>query len=747
MLHKRRLHLAVLVVAVFAALLVTMSPAHAEDAITESGTFTVDSGTGAKWNLTSSGTLSVYGGGTFTLEDFRALNQGKQPSRIVFQDQVALAGDSASEMFAYDMYVYDDSGNQVDVQNNLKLLSVDVSGFDTSNIKDMSKMFYNTAAIKELDLSSFDTSNVTTMAMMFGHVQTGEYYGTQWWDGSSELACYSLESLDVSSFDTARVKNMTGMFAGCVSLKSLDVSSFNTARVTSMEAMFKACRSLTSLDVSNFNTSKVTSMGGYVEGAYGMFAYCTSLTSLNLSSFDTSNVEEMTYLFVGCTSLKSLNLSSFDTSKVKRIEESGENWSSVTSQGMMGIFGNCTALEAVKFGPLWVWDLESYNYLGTSGRWGHLGFVNNAYTTWTSEDAQDKGPYTADVLVNKWNGTTMAGTWKREGSTVEVDPDITVAPPADANPAEGVVPAASYTTHVQNKGWIPAVGSGASSGSTGEGLRLEGIKLSLPSSYYTGDITYRVHAENYGWMSWEKNGAFAGTEGEGLRLEALQIKLTGDLAEHYDVYYRVHAENYGWLAWTKNGLPAGTAGHGLRLESVQIMLVDKYGSAPSFAPYSTSVRAFIGGVQAQSHVENIGWQTWATSPDATGTSGLGLRLEAMRVQLTGLPFEGSIKYRTHIENYGWSQGFVADGALAGTEGKGLRLEAIQIELEGEVAQYYDVYYRVHAENFGWLGWAKNGEQSGTAGYGYRLESLEVVLVEKGATFLGATTNSFYQKAA
>ena len=47
--------------------------------------------------------------------------------------------------------------------------------------------------------------------------------------------------------------------------------------------------------------------------------------------------------------------------------------------------------------------------------------------------------------------------------------------------------------------------------------------------------------------------------------------------------------------------------------------------------------------------------------------------------------------------------------MSGTEGRSLRLEAIKIKLTGEMAKKYNIYYRVHAQNFGWLDWAKNEE--------------------------------------
>ena len=148
--------------------------------------------------------------------------------------------------------------------------------------------FYS--VIEKLDLSSFDTSNVTNMSSMF--------YG-----------CSSLTSLDLSSFNTSSVTNMDSMFSGCSSLTSLDLSSFNTSSVTDMQSMFSQCSLLTSLDVSGFNTSKVTNMSD-------MFRDCSSLTSLDLSGFNTSNVTDMYMMFCNCSSLTNLDLSSFNTSKV-----------------------------------------------------------------------------------------------------------------------------------------------------------------------------------------------------------------------------------------------------------------------------------------------------------------------------------------------------------------------------------------------------------------------------------------------
>ncbi|HAP5685653.1 TPA: BspA family leucine-rich repeat surface protein [Enterococcus faecalis] len=131
---------------------------------------------------------------------------------------------------------------------------------------------FSGSTIVSINLSGLDTSQVTDMTNMFS-------------------SCSKLTSLDLSSFNTSQVTSMEGMFSGCSGLTSLDVSKFDTSAVTSMEGMFSDCTGLKSLDLSSFNTGKVTKM------TY-MFAYCNSLTYLDLSNFDMSQVSQMDVMFL-----------------------------------------------------------------------------------------------------------------------------------------------------------------------------------------------------------------------------------------------------------------------------------------------------------------------------------------------------------------------------------------------------------------------------------------------------------------
>lgn len=298
-------------------------------------------------------------------------------------------------------------------------------------------------------------------------------------------------------------------------------------------------------------------------------------------------------------------------------------------------------------------------------------------------------------------------------------------------------PSVVYQTHVQTIGWQGWKKDGEMSGTSGQSKRLEGINIKLEN--LNGNVEYQTHVQSIGWQGWKSNGAMAGTSGQSKRLEAIKIKLSGEAANQYDIYYRVHAQSYGWLDWAKNGEAAGSEGYSKRLEGIEIRLVKKGEAAPG----STSRPFVCKMIKYQTHVQNVGWQSEKADGEMSGTSGQYLRLEGIKIHLGG-SIDGGIAYATHVQTYGW-QSYVSDGQLSGTSGQSKRLEAIRMNLTGNAANQYDVYYRVHAQHFGWLGWAKNGQSAGTAGYSYRLEGIQIVLVPKGGSAPGSTTNHYYNK--
>ena len=243
------------------------------------------------------------------------------------------------------------------------IVSINLSGLDTSQVTDMTNMFSSCSKLTSLDLSSFNTSQVTSMEGMFSGCSGLTSLDVSKFDTSAVTSmegmfsgCSSLSSLDVSKFNTSQVTSMTSMFNGCSSLSSLDVSNFVTGAVTSMINMFNGCSSLSSLDVSKFNTSAVTSMESMFAGCSGltrldvskfvtkkvlstsnMFADCSGLTRLNVSNFDTSAVTQMNGMFTGCSGLTSLNVSNFDTSAVTNMHSMFKGCSGLTSLNVSSV--------------------------------------------------------------------------------------------------------------------------------------------------------------------------------------------------------------------------------------------------------------------------------------------------------------------------------------------------------------------------------------------------------------------------
>ena len=329
--------------------------------------------------------------------------------------------------------------------------------------------------------------------------------------------------------------------------------------------------------------------------------------------------------------------------------------------------------------------------------------------------------------------------------------------------------AIAYKTHVQSYGWQDYVRNGTMSGTSGEGKRLEGIKIKLENQSYDGNILYRTHIQSYGWeTTWKKNDQMSGTSGEGKRLEAIEIKLDGDMKDHYDIYYRVHAQSFGWLGWAKNGEQSGTAGYAKRLEAIEIKLVEKdtpvsgYGEKDAFkdknAVESVSLNKTTISIEAGDEttltatvlpedatnktltwtsnnessvtVEQNGHITAVAEGTAiiTAKANNGKKATCTVNVLSPIP---GVAYQTHVQSYGW-QDYVSNGKMSGTSGEAKRLEGIKIKLKN---QEYDgdIEYKTHIQSYGWeTTWKKNAQMSGTSGEAKRLEAIQIRLTNQMA---------------
>ena len=304
----------------------------------------------------------------------------------------------------------------------------------------------------------------------------------------------------------------------------------------------------------------------------------------------------------------------------------------------------------------------------------------------------------------------------------------------------------SVSAHVQNIGWMDPVSSGKVAGTTGRGLNLEALKISLEVDGATSQeqianaISVEAHVSNVGWQAAVGNGGTAGTTGQSRAVEALRVRLSGELSARYTVWYRVHSAEFGWLGWACDGADAGSAGYGRAVQAVQVAVLPKGDPAPGDTACPFKSRSDEpASITVRSHTSNIGWMSPVGGGSVAGTTGRGLPMEALEAQLGWYGHSGSIELRGHVSNVGWQQW--SEGHC-GTTGKSQRLEAVQIRLTGEAAEKYDIWYCAHVSGIGWLDWACNGAAAGSAGKGKAIEAVKVILVEKGGAAPGSSSKVF-----
>lgn len=159
---------------------------------------------------------------------------------------------------------------------------------------------------------------------------------------------------------------------------------------------------------------------------------------------------------------------------------------------------------------------------------------------------------------------------------------------------------------------------------------------------------------------------------------------------------------------------------------------------------SSTANSFLN-VAYSTHVQSYGWQADKFNGMTSGTTGLGKRLEAIKIKVSGA-YDLGVTYQTHVQTFGWGD-WVADGDLSGTTGQAKRLEAIQIYVvpkgmtpsSGTSAVSYVQYgkaasksdqpglinYATHVQTYGNQQFVSDGSFSGTYGEAKRLEAIRI----------------------
>ena len=317
-----------------------------------------------------------------------------------------------------------------------KMKEIDISGINTSRVKNMSKMFQADYNIYEkIILGDIDTSNVENMSGMFASY--GNYSIGQ-----------EVETLNLSRFNTSKVKNMSGMFMGTHS-PVIDLTHFDTSNVEDMSHMFRNNHTLKRVNLAGLNVKKVRNvtnmftsssisetalkeinMSGWqldqVTDLGGLFESLVKLESINLSNFSAKNALSMRNTFFNSTSLKELDLSTFTIEKVKnmegtfrnldsleRINLSGFNTSSVTS--MFQMFMNDRTANLVNL------DLSSFDTSNVTDMssmfWGQIKLQNLNLSSFNTQRVQTMQNMFYKAMQSPVNGVLDISTFSTEQLT------------------------------------------------------------------------------------------------------------------------------------------------------------------------------------------------------------------------------------------------------------------------------------------------------------------------------------------
>ena len=290
-----------------------------------------------------------------------------------------------------------------------------LANLNTSEVTDMSYMFYFCSSLTSLDVSSFNTGKVSDMEGMFSYCSslTTINCDADWSTGSASAGymfygCTSLvggkgtkynsDKIDVTYARPDGMGGKPGYFkelgpkeiyaalngstmtiyfdnkkafrpgvldkwtpgmgvdmddATCYSItKAVIDPSIAAALPTKTNFWFWNLANLTAIDgLANLNTSEVTNMSG-------MFMYCALLTEVDVSTFNTGKVTNMRSMFSSCPSLTELDLTGFNTGKVSDMET---------------MFYGCSSLQTIYCNETWTPSSSDNMFYGCTSLEGGKG--------------------------------------------------------------------------------------------------------------------------------------------------------------------------------------------------------------------------------------------------------------------------------------------------------------------------------------------------------------------------------------
>lgn len=232
----------------------------------------------------------------------------------------------------------------------------------------------------------------------------------------------------------------------------------------------------------------------------------------------------------------------------------------------------------------------------TPAKRGDVYLNDGAHTAMCQDGGLGDGPFGYDCLShfrgNEWGGITDGEPGDQTGGEARIqefyeawsttlhynggadwdersEPVVPVQLPGEPENDAGL----QYQAHVQGVGWLEPVRDGQCAGTVGFGMRLEAIRVTPPEGWV---LSVRAHVQGVGWVSYDgigHEGCMVGTVGESRRIEDLIVEvLKRPAGDRRKLWFCVHQQDIGWKAWTPEGSASGTDGMGIRLEAVRMAL-------------------------------------------------------------------------------------------------------------------------------------------------------------------------------
>lgn len=249
-----------------------------------------------------------------------------------------IAKQDSSHLFEY-TYIDKIDANNLDVSNVTdgsymfygcaNSTEINVSQWNTSKIKYFDKMFSNCQSLAFLDVNNWDMISGYSLNNMFAYSGITDIdlskCNTSNITNLSNLffECTRLKQIDLHTWNTESVSTCHWLFRGCSSLEFINIDGWNTCNVYDMDRMFGECPKLIAIKgLNKLNTTNV-------QFTRLMFIGDRSLTTLDLSSFDTQNCIDTSQMFRGCYNLKSIYVS--DTFVMTKVSNSTQMFLDCTS--------------------------------------------------------------------------------------------------------------------------------------------------------------------------------------------------------------------------------------------------------------------------------------------------------------------------------------------------------------------------------------------------------------------------------